>query len=164
MKECLRVSRFASQEVGQKYAITTFDLGVCMKSYPIIWKSPDLYSDHIVMIGSFHLCCGHLKMIGKKMKGSGFTDILIESVLMSVGSMKGVLSGKNYSNSINCHKGMAEAIERMLLLKYIDNTGSELLPKNSQSELRRTVNHFVTNRDKESLEIVINEPTFVECL
>ena len=59
---------------------------------------------------------------------------------------------------------MAEAIEIMLLLKYIDDTGSELLPNNSQSELRRTVNHFVTNRDKESLEIVINEPTFVECL
>ena len=59
---------------------------------------------------------------------------------------------------------MAEAIEIMLLLKYIDDTGSELLPNNSQSELRRTVNHFVTNRDKESLEIVINEPTFVELL
>ena len=71
---------------------------------------------------------------------------------------------KNYSRSINCHKVMAEAIERMLLLKYIDDTGSELLPNNSQSELRRTVNHFVTNRDKESHEIVINEPTFVECL
>ena len=71
---------------------------------------------------------------------------------------------KNYSWSINCHTVMAEAIEIMLLLKYIDDTGSELLPKNSQSELRRTVNHFVTNRDKESLEIVINEPTFVECL
>ena len=51
VKECLRVSRVASQEVGQKYAITTFDLGVCMKAYPIIWKSPDFYSDHIVMIG-----------------------------------------------------------------------------------------------------------------
>ena len=59
---------------------------------------------------------------------------------------------------------MAEAIERMLLLKYIDDTGSVLLPNNSQSELRRTVNHSVTNRDKESLEIVINEPMFVEFL
>ena len=125
-----------------------------MKAYSIIWKSPDFYSDHNVMIGSFHLCCAYLKMISKKMKGSGFTDILIESGLMSVGSMKGVVSGKNYSRSTNCHKVMAEAIERMLLLKYIDYTGSELLPKNSQSELRRTVNHFVTNRDKESLEIV----------
>ena len=122
-------STVASQEVGQKFAITTFDLGVSMKAYPIIWKSPDFYSDHIVMIGSFHLCCAYLKMIGKKMKGSGFTDILIESGLMSVGSMKGVVSGKNYNRSINCHKVMAEAIEGMLLLMYIDDTGSELLPK-----------------------------------
>ena len=132
VNECLRVSRVVSQVVGQKYAITTFDLGVCMKVYPIMWKSPDFYSDHIVMIGSFHLCCAYLKMIGKKMKGSGFTDILIESGLMSVGSMKGVVSGKKYNRSINCHKVMAEAIERMLLLKYIDDTGSELLPNNSQ--------------------------------
>ena len=51
VKECLRISRVASQEVGPKYAITTFDLGACMKAYPIIWKSPDFYSDHIVMIG-----------------------------------------------------------------------------------------------------------------
>ena len=29
------------------------------------------------------------------------------------------------SRSINCHKVMAEAIERMLLLKYIDDTGSD---------------------------------------
>ena len=29
---------------------------------------------------------------------------------------------------------MAEAIERMLLLKYIDDTGSELLPNNLQSD------------------------------
>ena len=61
-----------------------------MKVYPIIWKSPDFYSDHIVMIESFHLCCAYLKMFGKKMKGSGFTDILFESGLMSVGSMKGL--------------------------------------------------------------------------
>ena len=135
-----------------------------MKAYPIICKCPNFYSDRIVMIGSFHLCCAYLKMISKKMKGYGFTDILIESGLMSVGSMKGVVSGKKYIRSINCHKIMTEAIEIMLLLKYIDDTGSELLSKNSQSELRRTKNHFVTNRDKESLEIVINEPTFVECL
>lgn len=164
VQECLRVSRVASQEVGQRYAITTFDLGVCMKAYPIIWKTPDFYSDHIVMIGSFHLCCAYLKMTGKKMMGSGFTDILIEAGLMSAGSMDGVVSGKNYSRSINCHKVMAEAIERMLLLKYHDDTGSELLPNDAQPELRRKVNNFLENRDKESLEIVLNEATFVEFL
>ena len=46
------------------------------------------------MIGSFHMCCAYLKMIGKKMKWSEFTDILIESGLMSVGSIEGVVPRK----------------------------------------------------------------------
>ena len=37
-----------------------------MKANPIIWKSPDFYDDHIVIIGSFHLICAYVKMIGKK--------------------------------------------------------------------------------------------------
>ena len=39
VKKCFRVSKNASQEVGQKYAVTTFDLGLSMKAYPIIWKT-----------------------------------------------------------------------------------------------------------------------------
>jgi hypothetical protein len=35
--------------------VTTFDLGVCMKAYPIIWNQPKKFEDHIIMIGV--LCC-----------------------------------------------------------------------------------------------------------
>ena len=66
VKKCLRVFKNAWREVGQKYAVTTFDLCWCMKAYPIIWKSPDFYDDHIVMMGSFLLICAYPKMIGKK--------------------------------------------------------------------------------------------------
>ena len=52
---CLRVLKIALREVGRKCVVTTFDLGLCMKAYSIIWKSPDFYDDHIVIIGFFHL-------------------------------------------------------------------------------------------------------------
>ena len=39
VQEVLRYSEEATHEVGQEYIITTFDLGVCMKAYPIIWNS-----------------------------------------------------------------------------------------------------------------------------
>ena len=55
IQECLRYSEDATHEVGQEYAITTFDLGVCMKAYPLIWKNPECYKKHIIMIGSFHV-------------------------------------------------------------------------------------------------------------
>ena len=115
---CLRVSKNASREVGQKYAVTTFDLGLCMKAYSIIWKRPDFCDDHIVIIGSFHLICAYLKMIGKKVNESGIANVLLEAGVISVGFINGVISGKNYIRAINCHKVMAKSLERLLLDRY----------------------------------------------
>jgi hypothetical protein len=36
VQKCFRYSEQGAREVGQKYVVTTFDLGVCMKAYPII--------------------------------------------------------------------------------------------------------------------------------
>ena len=36
VQQCLEYAEAASREVGQDYVITTFDLGVCMKAYPLI--------------------------------------------------------------------------------------------------------------------------------
>jgi len=58
VQECLRYSEEASKEVGQCYVITTFDLGVCMKAYPLVWSNTRCYEDHIIMIRTFHLTCG----------------------------------------------------------------------------------------------------------
>ena len=71
VQECLRVAEEATKEVGQGYVITTFDLGVCMKAFPLMWQNPEKYRDHVILIGTFHLECAFMKMLGKKMKGSG---------------------------------------------------------------------------------------------
>ena len=95
VREVMKYSENPIHEVSQEYTITTFDLGVCMKAYPIIWNNPRRYSKHIVLIGKFHLVCAYLKMVGKKMAGTGFDDVLIEAGLFTCGSLKGVMSGKN---------------------------------------------------------------------
>lgn len=85
VQHCLKMSEDATREVGQDYVVTTFDLGVCMRAYPIIWKQPTRYEKHIVMIGSFHVVCAFLKMIGKKMAGTGLTDLFLEAGLITSG-------------------------------------------------------------------------------
>ena len=70
------------------------------------------------MIGTFHVVCAYMKMLAKKMKGSGFSDILIESGLMTSGSMVSVLSGKGYSRAMNCHKSLLEGLEPLLMIKF----------------------------------------------
>jgi hypothetical protein len=49
-----------------------------MKAYPIIWNQPKKFGDHIIMIGTFHVVCAYFMMIGKKMEGTGLSDILVE--------------------------------------------------------------------------------------
>ena len=119
VQECLRYAEEATNEVKQRYTITTFDLGVCMKAYPLVWNNQVRYEKHIILIGTFHLICAYMKMIGKKMNGSGLSDILLEAGLIVSGSIEGVLSGKHYDRAMNCHKVMLECLERLLLSQYL---------------------------------------------
>ena len=100
VQECLRVSEETSHKVGQKDIITTFDLGVCMRAFPLMWNGPEQYKYHIVMLGSFHVICAFLKALGKKMCGSGIADIFIEAGLITSGCINGVMSGKYYNRAI----------------------------------------------------------------
>ena len=105
VQETLKYTEEATKEVNQKNVITTYDWGFCMKAFPIIWNEPRKYKNHIIMIGSFHILCAYMKMIGNKMQGTGLSDILLESELTSCGSLVGVLKGKSYARALNCPQG-----------------------------------------------------------
>ena len=115
VQECLRYSEQATSEAGQEYTITSFDLGVCMKGFPLIWKNPKRYEKHIILIGTFHLACAYLKMVGKKMKGSALSDIFLETELIGQGSLGGVMRGRHYERAMSCHKTILECLERLFL-------------------------------------------------
>ena len=74
------------------------------------------------MIGTFHLICAYLKMVGKEMAGSGFSDILLEAGLISPDSIEGVLKGKHYEKAMNCHNVMMECLEQLLMEKFLEET------------------------------------------
>ena len=93
-----------------------------MKAYPLVWNFPDRFKRHIILIGTFHLNMAYLKMIGKKMAGSGFEDILLESGLISSGSLQGVVTGNNFSRSMHSHEVLYEALSRLLMKKFMQET------------------------------------------
>jgi hypothetical protein len=51
------------------------------------------------MIGTFNVVGAYFKMIGKKMEGTGLSDILLEAGLIGSGSVTGVMTGKHYSRA-----------------------------------------------------------------
>ena len=55
-------------------------------------------------MGSFHVTCVFLSVMGKRFKDGGLTDLLLESTLVSSGSLNGVLEGKYYNRALRTHK------------------------------------------------------------
>ncbi|KAH3820950.1 hypothetical protein DPMN_122703 [Dreissena polymorpha] len=64
--ELLDQSELFTKEVGQKYVLSTFDLGGCMKALPLIWKFPERYKYHVVTPGAFHTAMNYIGMLTKK--------------------------------------------------------------------------------------------------
>ena len=153
VQECLRVAEEATKELGQNYIITTFDMGVCMKAFPLIWQNPERYKKHIVLIGTFHLECAFMKVLGKKMKGSGLEDVLLESGLISGGSLAGVMQGKHYARSLHCHKVVLEALEELLLEKLYQDP-SEIFSSMSH-EAQRKINTLLQSPSPSSVSEVL---------
>ena len=105
MKELLRRSEEATNEVGQAYVLNTFDLAGCMKALPLIWKFPEQYKKHVVIPGLFHTGMNYLGMVtGNKCKGSGYSEILLEAELVTTGCLSTVLKGKAYAKALFCLK------------------------------------------------------------
>ena len=112
------------------------------------------------MIGSFHILCAYMKMIGNKMQGTGLSDILVESELMSCGSLIGVLKGKSYVRALNCHKVMLEFLERLLFEKFltvqVDQSFSESLSRKSKIHFEE----FVMDISKENELNLLSDEEF----
>ena len=77
----------------------------------------------------FHTIRSLFGVLGSKMKGSGLSEILIESGVCASGSLEKVMSGKHYNRALRTHKLTVEALERLLVCKFkeITDTNDTLL-------------------------------------
>ena len=123
IRELLKRSEEATREVGQEYVLNTFDLGGCMKALPLIWKFPEReYKMHVVTPGAFHTGMNFIGVLtGRKCRGSGYAEILIEAGLVTSGCLESVLQWKAYAKALFCLKTVTEAMERLLIEKFIED-------------------------------------------
>ena len=147
MRELLRRSEDATLELGQKYALSTFNLGGCMKALPIIWKFPEEYKNHVVTLGPFHTVMNYIGMLtSHKCMGSGYSEILLESGLVTSGCFKSVLKDKAYAKALFCYKTVSEAMEQLLIECFseeenVDVTYPVALLSATQNCSRESLNH-----------------------
>ena len=68
-----------------------------------MWKQKE-FKSIVLRMGSFHITCVFLSVMGKCFKDGGLRDLLLESTLVGSGSLNGVLEGKHYNRALRTHK------------------------------------------------------------
>ncbi len=159
VEELLKRSENATHQVGQKYTINTFDLGVCMKAMPLIWKFTARFKDHVVIPGPFHTSMNYIGMItNHKCRGAGYAEVLLEAKLVPSGCLKSVLSGKAYAKALFCLKTVCEALERLLLEVFIDEFHLQISPKALTNLIQKCDHQNLDNSLKDACTIqIINQ-------
>ena len=163
VQELLRRSEVTTAEVaggegGQQYVINTFDLGVCMKALPLIWRYPDTYKKHIILPGQFHTVMNYIGMLtAHKCNGSGYSEILLEAQLVTNGCLKSVLSGKAYTKALFCLKTVCEAMERLMMEQFIQE-------ENVQMNNPVAILNLVKSSNRENLNLALKDPSTNELI
>ena len=65
-------------------------------------------------MGSFHIACTLLAVIGQQFGDAGLRDLLLESSLVGPSAVSAVLHGKHYNHAVRCHKIIFERLFHLL--------------------------------------------------
>ena len=63
---------------------------------------------------------------GHKCRCSGYAEILIEAELVTSGCLRSVLVGKAYAQALFCFKAVSEAMERLLIERFVEEQNVEV--------------------------------------
>ena len=99
--------------------IVVFDQAIYAKAQMIRWSDEEYQDILLPRLGEFHTVMSFMTAIGKRFELSAFEDILVESGVISAGSIKGVLAVHKYNRSIYAHKCMFEALLRIQIEEFL---------------------------------------------
>ena len=158
VQELLRLSKIATDVIGQRYTICTFDLAIVMKALEILWNEKEKYRDFIIQIGAFHTISAYFNVLGKKMEGSGFAEVVLESGVCSSGSINGVMKEKLFNRAMGAHIAVCDAREWLLLERFVRSVdGSNMFTP----DVKKLPSNLHEDPGKECLEVSIEDPSFI---
>lgn len=90
--------------------VVVFDQAIYCKAQMIRWNDAALQDRLLIRLGEFHTIMSFLAAMGKRFEKSGLEDLLVESEVVAVGSLKGVMNGHMYNRAMRAHKILFEAL------------------------------------------------------
>ena len=97
-----------------KSMVVNMDQAIYAKTIEISWKHQELLQDLVLKLGTFHTIGMLLVVIGQRFGAAGLTNIVIESKVITEGSVEKTLNRKHYNRAVRLHKLMFEACMRLV--------------------------------------------------
>lgn len=116
MRRCQDIT----SHLNVKYTVITFDQALYCKAKELQWLHQDKCKNFVLRLGGFHIMLNFIKVIGQRLEGSGFSDIVVESGVYTSTSCDSILKGKIWNRAIRCHKLVYESLWRILIEEYAD--------------------------------------------
>ena len=100
----LKKSLEMATQLGLDDTVVVLDQAIYAKAVEVVWKHTEEFKAIVLRMGSFHITCVLLSVIGKRFRDGGLRDLLLVSGLVGSGSLNGVLEGKHYNRALRTHK------------------------------------------------------------
>ena len=124
----------------------------------IKWKDQEKFKPCIIMLGIFHTIMMYLGIIGKRFGDGG---LLVQSEVLTEGSVDRALSGKMYNRAARSVKIVYEAFSRLFLDDFHDQAKEK---KDEQKDIIDNVmimmKDFSSNINLTNLDTILNSETF----
>ena len=112
-----------------------------LKSQALFLKQDDLVADHAIFskllevitgsapekrslitlkMGSFHIACAFLAVIGKRFAESGLSDLAVEASILGPKTVERAMNGKHCNNAVRMFKTVFEAFMRSKIDCFIE--------------------------------------------
>ena len=99
-----------ADQIGKHDLPVVFDQAIYSKAVEVICQRSEELSRVVKRMGEFDIACTLLAVIGKRFGDADLEDIIIESEIIGIGSVNGVLLGKHYNRGMQLHKIVGEAL------------------------------------------------------
>ena len=163
VNEILRQSEDIRRRLSLSEIVVVMDQALYAKACEVVWKNRDLYGYILLRLGTFHIICNVLSIIGKRFQDAGLRDICIESGILAEGSVSSVIEGKMYNRAVRVHKYIYEALLRLIWKQFIPWVSANHANKVGQvREVVAKVNEMAEAVSQEQFDSILHSQSLEE--
>ncbi len=128
VQETMNIAMQVAKECNEDYMPVTYDLAIAKPALQIqSAKAPD-YKKLFICFGPFHIKLAIFRALGYLLNGSGGDYVLVESGVLALGSLNGVIQGTFYNRAKRFHSLLATAFRIKHLEYFLQVTETSIEP------------------------------------